>query len=560
MAKRILTKPVDKYNNTFTKLTSPDGRTLTIGQHVTSGNHSGTITRVGIYNGEGFLEIDNGAHEFLFKLTKLTPPPALSPLMQSPLAPPPPPPPAPAISPLAPAPAPPPPSPAPPAEPLTKPLPAAPPATAKTVSVSANCIVQRNLVSNTVIITFRAYPRPEVRALLSARGFAKQSRGGHVYWAYLSDDVYKFALELCRGKEDQSIAPPVEEAERAKTALTAEDVDTDKLFTAVDKVLAQKKVGWDNLSDDLKDKLDKGATILVRNDMGELPTVPYSPMNYDPQLTRIKEDVLRGNNVMLVGGAGTGKTTLAKDLAKDMLGFGYKVINCSQWTSPTEIIGGQTMEGYKEGKMIEAWRDGNILILDEIAKLDPNTAGLLNDALAETQKPSSKAVIENARGDKFSKHPNFACIATSNVYPNGESSVYGANNKQDLSLLDRFNGCVYWIEKNPRVEQNIIENLLMIWSIFDKLRSEIERLKYESQVSIRIMKYARIAYFDEMNRVKEGDYDLADKGHNLKSVVDSFLSTFSDIQRANLRRAIDYDVHFPNYEYRDYPPDQALIF
>jgi len=286
----------------------------------------------------------------------------------------------------------------------------------------------------------------------------------------------------------------------------------------------------------------------------ELPQV--TPPSFEkPEINdfqKMVDDLVMGNNVFLVGGAGTGKTYLAENLlAKAALGRQHIIINCSQWTSPTEIIGGQTMDGYVEGKLIEAWHHGYVLILDELPKIDPNTAGLFNDALAKTKIPN--AVIFNARKESFAKHNNFACIATGNIYPDKESMNYGANNKQDLSLLDRFSGSVYFVEKNPAIEKQIIQND-MLWSICDKMRAAIEELKYEAQLSLRFMQNARDAYLLEMQRVKNNGKDgvKANAGKTFKSSVDSYLSTFTDVQRKNLKDKIRYNDIFPKYEYRDF--------
>lgn len=268
----------------------------------------------------------------------------------------------------------------------------------------------------------------------------------------------------------------------------------------------------------------------------------------------IVDDVLMGNNVMLVGGAGTGKTYLAEHLvAAKALGRQHITINCSQWTSPTEIIGGQTMDGYVEGKLIEAWKNGWVLVLDELPKIDPNTAGLLNDALAKTKIVD--AVIFNARKEHFTKHPDFACIATGNVYPNKESMAYGANNKQDLSLLDRFSGSVYFIEKNPGIEKRIVQNL-MVWSLCDKLRNAIEELKYEAQLSLRFMQNARDCYDLEMGRLKDTKGIKANEGKTLKVAFDAFLSTFTEVQQKNLKEHISYTDVFVDYEYRNFKTNQ----
>ncbi len=310
------------------------------------------------------------------------------------------------------------------------------------------------------------------------------------------------------------------------------------------------QIGFKNLDQEVRQILStQPQTIRYELPSSTTTTFKRPPI---PAFQHIVDDILLGNNVMFVGGAGTGKTYLAENvISKLALGRKHITINCSQWTAPTEIIGGQTMDGYVEGKLIEAWTNGYVLILDELPKIDPNTAGLFNDALAKTKIPN--AVIFNARKESFTKHDHFACIATGNIYPDKESVVYGANNKQDLSLLDRFAGSIYFIEKNPVIEREILQNDL-VWSISDRMRSTIEELKYEAQVSLRFMQNARDTYNLEMIRVKNKGKDgvKASEGKTLKSTVDSYISTFTEIQQKNIREKIRYAELLENFEYREF--------
>ena len=182
---------------------------------------------------------------------------------------------------------------------------------------------------------------------------------------------------------------------------------------------------------------------------------------------------------------------------------------------------------------------------------------MLNYALAKTSIPD--AVIFNGRKESYKKHPDFGCIATGNIYPNKESISYGANNKQDLSLLDRFSGSVYYIIKNEELEKVILQNN-MIWSVCDKIRTVIEEMNYEAQLSLRFMQNARNAYLLEMQRVRDKGKNgvKANEGKTFKSAVDSYLGTFSEVQRKNIKDKIRYAEIFSNYEYREFDIDKEL--
>jgi cobaltochelatase CobS len=104
--------------------------------------------------------------------------------------------------------------------------------------------------------------------------------------------------------------------------------------------------------------------------------------------------------------------------------------------------------------------------LDELPKLDPNTAGILNDALSETASQpkydedgkvieSTIPYIVNGRGEKIKKGQDaenpelkyrFSVIATGNTDMMNVGNKYGGNQRQDYSLVDRFAGSFYVID------------------------------------------------------------------------------------------------------------------
>ena len=332
-------------------------------------------------------------------------------------------------------------------------------------------------------------------------------------------------------------------------------IDQETVKQLIHDTLKEAKIRYSDLDSDVQRRFSS-LPMVISYELPErkLPSFTKPPIG---SFQEIIDDILMGHNVLLIGGAGTGKTFLAENLvSKQTLGREYITINCSQWTSPTEIIGGQTMDGYVEGKLIEAWKNGWVLILDELPKMDPNTAGLFNDALSKTMM--SDALIFNARKESFKKHPDFACIATGNIYPNKESMSYGANNKQDLSLLDRFSGSVYFIEKNPEIERQIIQNDL-VWSICNKIRDAVEELKYEAQLSLRFMQTARDAFNLEMKRLDSTKKGIeANEGKNLKNAIDSFLSTFTEIQQGQIKTKINYINYVSRFQYRNIHPSKQL--
>lgn len=351
-------------------------------------------------------------------------------------------------------------------------------------------------------------------------------------------------------------------------------MDASGVISAIKNYLDKNKVQYSQISKEVIDEIKKRQQIELKLPNLSAPIVITSQDASIPYIYEIIDDVLSGNNVYLIGDAGSGKTYTAEKVAS-LLNRDFVMINCSQYTSPVEIIGGQTIEGYKDGKLIIAWQKGKVLIVDEMPKIDPNTAGLFNDAFAKSSKTKedSKTFISSAKPDQppIPRHKNFAVIATGNVYPNTtDPAGYVANNQQDLSLLDRFSGNVYYIDYAQSVDaemciyQFIYDMLVGNWYDWNAakqknqtppepkgLRACVKDLMYDkfALVSYRTITSLRVAFEIELARAiahHAGDTTQLppEAGKTFLKAFNNYLVAFTKDQRETLRNKTGFKDAF----------------
>lgn len=292
------------------------------------------------------------------------------------------------------------------------------------------------------------------------------------------------------------------------------NVDKSEVEDIVRDVIKSDKIDFDDLDSNLRNRISalpqQVQITITQKNVSKVITSKKDEVVQTPLIQKILSDVEARNNVYLYGGAGTGKTVSARKVAK-LLNWELITINCNQFTSPLELKGGQTIDGYQEGKVVRAWANlkqdgtemgpntGCVLLLDELPKIDPNTAGILNEALAAIAdyEDGQPVEIENGRGQKF-RRKNIFVMATGNTLLNSDSVDYEANFKQDLSLQDRFVGSTYEVFINLQFEfYNILqEKWAFIFIYMNKLRKAIDDNKLQSKafVSIRIMKSIQRTY------------------------------------------------------------------
>jgi len=352
-------------------------------------------------------------------------------------------------------------------------------------------------------------------------------------------------------------------------------VPKEEIEKMVRAMVQNTKIRYEDLDPELKAKLSGTVKVqlALTTTFGKGSGGPITEQQLNrPLFQKLLSDLKAYNNVYLYGGAGTGKTFVAEQMSQ-FLGWKYIEVNCNQFTSPLELVGGQTIDGYQEGKLEMAWTNvmndgtrvpGCVLCLDELPKLDPNTAGVLNAALAKTkQKGQGKEpVIYNGKGDQI-KLGNLFVIATGNTQLNDTSPEYEANFKQDLSLQDRFVGSTYQVIADYQSEYEVfMKGVTFIWLYLIKLREKImeRQLTGVAFVSIRIMMSLKDTYLvyrtPELQKVNS-DYAIR-YPKTLKDGLDEFLNLFTEAQQDELRDSTDYDAFIEIVKVKDDLPIDKL--
>lgn len=133
-------------------------------------------------------------------------------------------------------------------------------------------------------------------------------------------------------------------------------------------------------------------------------------------------------NVFLVGPAGSGKTTVAKQVAHSLgLRFHFNGAIHSEY----KLTGFRDAQGKVHRTAFrEAFEHGGLYLFDEIDASQPAALLAFNAALANGMFDFPDRTVH--------AHPNFRCIAAANTWGKGATMDYVGRNALDAATMDRF--------------------------------------------------------------------------------------------------------------------------
>lgn len=145
-------------------------------------------------------------------------------------------------------------------------------------------------------------------------------------------------------------------------------------------------------------------------------------------------------NVMLVGPAGTGKTTAAAKAA-DILGLNFYPLSVGPQTTKTDFFGFTDAHGRPIWTVVrKAWTDGGVLLIDEIDASGAGALTYINSILANDFATFPSDVDSIDKVTVVKRHRDFCVVAAANTYGSGANRLYVGRNQLDAATLDRFVG------------------------------------------------------------------------------------------------------------------------
>lgn len=138
-----------------------------------------------------------------------------------------------------------------------------------------------------------------------------------------------------------------------------------------------------------------------------------------------------GRNVMLVGPAGSGKTTCCEKVA-EILGLPFHALSCGPETFKSDLLGFVDAAGNDHTTEVrEAFEKGGLLLLDEMDAAGAGSLTVLNSLL-------SNGYCAFPGCGMVKRHDNFRCICAANTFGRGSDRMHVGRNQLDAATLDRF--------------------------------------------------------------------------------------------------------------------------
>ena len=148
--------------------------------------------------------------------------------------------------------------------------------------------------------------------------------------------------------------------------------------------------------------------------------------------------------VLATGEAGSGKTTVLKQIAEDME-LRFFTLSMTRQTTLSHMLGFKSVNGvYVASPLRDCFENGGMMLIDEIDAGDPNVLLCLNTI--ENGYISFPDQLVNC-------HPQFRLVATAN--PQDQHNFYTGRSKLDRATLDRFD--IVDVDRDGDLEQTLVD-------------------------------------------------------------------------------------------------------
>lgn len=236
----------------------------------------------------------------------------------------------------------------------------------------------------------------------------------------------------------------------------------------------------------------------------------------------------------LVGPAGTGKSTLAMKACAEIFGIEggvdgvvksdkFAQISFSPDTVSADMIGFQDVNGvFHETDIIRVFRDGGLILFDEMDDADASLLVKLNTMIANGVIPTPNGVV--------TQNENTYIVGTANTFGKGANAMYVGRNRLDAATLDRWKLATIFVDYDTRLEDGLID-----MQIKDKYKvAEIQIARNTIRGIIDDNKYKQIC----STRFVIDAIKLSNSGYPINKIVDIFLLDWDDHVATNVKLSI----------------------
>lgn len=199
-----------------------------------------------------------------------------------------------------------------------------------------------------------------------------------------------------------------------------------------------------------------------------------------PEFKTVLAYVCNGNAVMMTGNAGTGKGTIARQIAEAMKAGFYEVNAVKNSYDLTGFVDANSY--YIETPFYNACKDASedkktVFLFDEMDCSEPEVLKVFNEAIS-----SFEFTFPNNETLKF---PNLTILCACNTYGTGANSQY-CGEQLDASTLDRFAMVEVGYDRN--IELKLSNNDVELVDFIEQLRNQCNESGLQFVISYRSIK------------------------------------------------------------------------